>query len=304
MEQIINLKTVSDIFPFFRLKPTPLHPLVAVVDFNLVKNFIYNYTKVSTNFYCLIFKNSTRNNLKYGRKVVDFQGGSLICLSPNQILELERDSEDSDKLSGWGLFIHPDLLWGSSLSKKISDYSFFDYQTNEALHLSESEKKILSDCISNIEKELATNIDRHSQTLIISLIETMLNYCVRFYDRQFITRKIPNTDIVVKFEQLLKTYFKTGLVKNEGLPTVQYFAEKVFLSANYFSDLIKKETGKNAKEHIQFQLIEVAKKNLLDSDASVSEIAYELGFEYPQYFSRLFKLKTGMTPIEFRNSSN
>ncbi len=295
MTNIINLKTVPDIFPFFKLKSAAQHPLVAVIDFGLVKNFIDNYTKVSTNFYCLIFKNSTRNNLKYGRKVIDFQDGSLICLSPNQILELERDDEGNDNLSGWGLFIHPDLFRGSSLSKKNPDYSFFEYQTSEALHLSETEKKILTDCIFTIEKELSTNIDRHSQTLIISLIEVMLNYCVRFYDRQFITRKTSNTDIIVKFEQLLKSYLKTDLLKN-GLPTVQYFADKVFLSPNYFSDLL-------TKEHIQYQLIELAKKNLSDSDTSVSEIAYELGFEYPQYFSRLFKLKTGMTPVQFRNSA-
>ncbi|MBB6330020.1 AraC-like DNA-binding protein [Chryseobacterium sediminis] len=304
MNSIINLKSISEIYPFFKLKSSTVHPLIAVIDFSLVKNFIEDYTRVSTNFYCLIFKDTNNSNLKYGRKTVDFQDGSLICLAPNQILELEREGNDDENMSGWGLFIAPSLLNGYTLSKRIIDYSFFEYQTNEALHLSDKEKKILTDCIFNIEKELHTNIDRHSQTLIVSLLEVLLNYCTRFYDRQFITRRSSNEDVVGKFEKLLKDYFKTDLMKTSGLPSVKYFADKVFLSAKYFSDLLKKETGKNAKELIQYQLIEIAKENLLTSDVSVSEIAYDLGFEYPQYFSRLFKLKTGMTPLEFRNSVN
>ncbi|MGH1516155.1 helix-turn-helix domain-containing protein [Chryseobacterium sp. JK1] len=304
MSSVINLTSVSDIYSFFRLKSPVFHPLVAVIDFRLVKNFIEDYTRVSAGFYCLIFKDINNNNVKYGRKIVDFQDGSLICLAPNQVLEMEQEEDGNENLSGWGLFIHPDLLNGYSLSGKISSYSFFEYQANEALHLSGSEKEILSECVSNIEKELRTNIDLHSQAILVSLIEVLLNYCTRFYDRQFITRKSSNTDIVAKFERLLKDYLRSEVLKTEGLPSVQYFAGKVFLSAKYFSDLIKKETGKNAKELIQYQLIEYAKENLLTSDASVSEIAYNLGFEYPQYFSRLFKLKTGMTPLEFRNSFN
>ncbi|HEY9048818.1 MAG TPA: helix-turn-helix transcriptional regulator [Ohtaekwangia sp.] len=301
MNSITTLKTTSDLFPFFKLKSAALHPQVAIIDFSEVKRFIDEYIKISTSFYCLIFKNYNRNNVKYGRKVVDFQNGSLICLAPNQILEMEPEVEVDESLSGWGLFVHPDLFLGTSMANRIMSYSFFEYQTNEALHLSEAEKQTLSDCVARIKKELTNNIDRHSQALIVSLIEVLLNYCVRFYDRQFITRKKSNVDVVTKFELLLKDYFNDDSLKNIGLPTVQYFADKLFLSANYFSDLMKKETGKNAKEHIQYYMIELAKKYLLDSDAPVNEIAYELGFEYPQYFSRLFKSKTGMTPAEYRS---
>lgn len=202
---------------------------------------------------------------------------------------------------GWGLFFHPDLLRGTSLGMKMKDYTFFSYETSEALHLSDKEKEILYDCIQKIETELQENIDHHSQTLIVSNIELLLNYCQRYYGRQFITRKNSNRDIVAQVENVLKGYFFSDTLKMEGLPTVSDLADKVNLSPNYLSDLLKKETGMNTKDHIHHFLIEEAKNILLSSNKSVSEIAYELGFEYPQYFSKLFKQKTGNTPQEFRN---
>ncbi|HAD14019.1 MAG TPA: hypothetical protein DCF33_16465 [Saprospirales bacterium] len=202
---------------------------------------------------------------------------------------------------GCALFFHPDLIKGTSLAGKMKDYHFFSYDVTEALHLSEKEKMILFDCVQKIEQELQENIDSHSQTLIVSNIELLLNYCTRYYGRQFITRKNVNTDIVAQVEQLLQDYLRSEALKQMGLPSVKYLAEKVHLSPNYLSDLLKKETGKNAQDHIHYQLIEEAKTVLLLSNASVSEIAYDLGFEYTQYFSKLFKQKTGLTPSEYRS---
>lgn len=202
---------------------------------------------------------------------------------------------------GWGLFFHPDLLRGTSLGTKMKDYTFFSYETSEALHMSDKEKEILYDCIQKIETELRENIDNHSQTLIVSNIELLLNYCQRYYGRQFITRNNFNRDILSQVENILRKYFNSEDLKKNGLPSVSYLADKVNLSPNYLSDLLKKETGMNAKDHIHHHLIEEAKNILLGTNKSISEIAYELGFEYPQYFSKLFKQKTGNTPQEFRN---
>lgn len=202
---------------------------------------------------------------------------------------------------GWGLFFHPDLIRGTSLGNKMKEYTFFSYEVNEALHLSDKEKQTLLDCVNKLENELTENIDKHSQTLITSNIELLLNYCSRYYDRQFITRKKANTDLLVRFENSLSSYFNSHELQKKGLPSVKYFAEQLFLSPNYLSDLLKKETGKNAQDHIHYYLIEEAKNNLLNTNDSVNEIAYKLGFEYPQYFSKLFKSKTGMTAVEYRN---
>jgi AraC-like DNA-binding protein len=301
MSAFIQLQTISDLFKFFRLDQPVRHPLVAIVDFSKVSELVNEETKLSTDFYYLLFKNYNLNNLKYGRKVVDFQNGSLICMAPNQVIEMDNDIEVSEKMVGWGLFFHPDLIRATSLQDKMKDYSFFSYEMSESLHLSEKEHQILHDCVLKIEGELKENIDVHSQAIIVSTIELLLNYCTRFYGRQFITRKSSHNTVVVQVEKILTDYFKQQGISEKGLPTVKYLADHVYLSPGYLSDLLKKETGKNAQDHIHYYLIEEAKNLLLGTDRSVGEIAYALGFEYPQYFNKLFKQKTGKTPVEFRS---
>jgi AraC-like DNA-binding protein len=257
--------------------------------------------RISCYFYSIMFKNYCANNMKYGRQSYDFQEGSLVCIAPKQVVTMDAEIEKRNDMMGWGLFFHPDLLRGTSLGKKMNDYTFFSYETSEALHLSDKEKQILFDCVQKIENELQENIDTHSQTLLVSNIELLLNYCSRYYSRQFITRKSTNSNTVAQVQTLLKNYFNTEKHQEKGLPTVKYLADNVYLSASYLSDLLKKETGMNAQDHIHYYLIEEAKNILLNSNNSVSEIAYSLGFEYPQYFSKLFKQKTGQTPIEYRH---
>lgn len=299
MSKFLHLQGIADLFRFFRLEQAAYHPLVAVVDFSKVSEDISDKTLLSCDFYSLICKSYNRNNVKYGRKIVDFQDGSLICMAPNQVLELENDFEPDAVITGWGLFFHPDLIRGTSLFQKMDDYSFFGYEISEALHLSDKENQILKDGILKIEVELQENIDDHSQNIVVSQIELLLNYCSRFYSRQFITRKHSNHAVVMQIEKILSSYFRNSAEKR--LPTVKELAEQVFLSPGYLSDLLKKETGKNTQDHIHFYLIEEAKNLLSNTGKSVGEIAYALGFEYPQYFNKLFKQKTGRTPVEFRS---
>lgn len=298
MKPILHLKSISDINQFIQNKTT--HPLIAVVDFSKVDEYIEEGTRISCDFYSIMFKNYCANHLRYGRQTYDFQEGSLICIAPKQVLTMDSEIEQKEDMMGWGLFFHPDLLRGTSLGEKMSSYTFFSYETSEALHLSDKEKQILRDCVQKIENELQENIDSYSQTLIVSNIELLLSYCSRYYGRQFITRKHSNTNTITQVEKLLREYFKSNKLKESGLPTVKYLADKVNLSANYLSDLLKKETGMNTQDHIHYYLIEEAKTVLLTTDNTVSEIAYSLGFEYPQYFSKLFKQKTGKTPVEYR----
>lgn len=299
MKPILQVKTISEINNF--VKGVTKHPLVAVVDFSKVDELIEEDVKISCDFYCIMFKNYCANNMRYGRQQYDFQDGSLICIAPRQILTMDSEIDKKEDMMGWGLFFHPDLVRGTTLGSKMKEYTFFSYETAEALHLSEKEKQILYDCVLKIENELNENIDNHSQNLIVSNIELLLNYCSRYYGRQFITRKHSNRDVVSRVEQVLRAYFSSEVLKEKGLPSVTYLAGEVNLSPNYMSDLLKKETGMNAKDRIHHFLIEEAKNILLGSNKSISEIAYELGFEYPQYFSKLFKQKTGNTPQEFRN---
>ena len=298
MSQFIHLKSIADLSRL--LNESDFHPLVAVVDFSKTKDHIEEETRITTDFYSVMFKNYCKSALTYGRKAIDFDEGSLICMAPNQVITIDNEIEPRDNPMGWGLFFHPDLIRNTSLNSKMKDYSFFSYEMAEALHLSEKEKQLLYDCIVKIQSEVKENIDDYSQTIIVSNIELLLNYCNRFYGRQFITRKATNRDVLEKVETILRQYFSTETPLN-GLPTVKYLAETVHLSPGYLGDLLKKETGMNAQEHIHQVVIEHAKNTLLNTDHSVSEIAFELGFEYPQYFSRLFKQKTGITPLEFRN---
>lgn len=301
MGNIIRLESISQLNELFQ-QDSLKHPLIAIVDFSkLEKHEMVEEVKLTCGFYSVMFKSHCANRLRYGKEYYDFQEGTLICIAPNQIITIENDDRSSEDIVGWGLFFHPDLIRGTSLANKMKDYTFFSYEVNEALHLSDKEKQTLLDCVNKLENELSENIDKHSQTLISSNIELLLNYCARYYDRQFITRKKANTDLLVRFENSLSNYFNSNELQKNGLPSVKYFSELLFLSPNYLSDLLKKETGKNAQELIHYYLIEQAKNNLLNTNDNVNEIAYNLGFEYPQYFSKLFKSKTGMTPIQYRN---
>ncbi|SHJ24062.1 transcriptional regulator, AraC family [Aquimarina spongiae] len=277
----------------------PRHPAISLVQSKDVdwtldlydKNYIWD-------FYMIGFKYHDSSFL-YGRKYYDFEEGTMVFTSPGQVIKSTNPpTKGFDE--GWTLYFHPDFIQQSELGKKIKKYSFFSYASNEALHLSENEKTKISQCVNEIEQEYSQNIDTHSQTLIISNLELLLNYCNRFYDRQFYTRSNNQQDIVVKIEEFLTNYYNSEQARQNGIPTVKLCAEKVNLSQNYLSDLLKKETGKNTQEQIHFHLIEKAKNMLLNSNATVSEIAYDLGFDYPQYFGNLFKSKTGVSPNKYR----
>ncbi len=283
--------------------PKPKHPLVSVVYTKDFKSEIdFNGVKIINNLYQITLKQLGCGNLYYGKNSYDYEEGTLVFASPGQVTmfegEMPADNTDDE---GWTLAFHPDLIRKSTLSDKIDRYSFFNYDVNEALHLSEDELKTITELLDKIIKEYSQNLDKHSQNLIISNIELVLDYCTRFYDRQFYTRANLNSDIVSKFERLLKAYYQAEAVNELGLPNVQYLANELNLSSNYLSDLLKKETGKTAQEHIHHYVIDKAKNILLNSGNSISEIGYSLGFEYPQHFSNLFKSKTGMSPSEYRN---
>jgi len=299
MKELLHLQNISDLQKLFKLGKST-HPLVTVLDFSKVNDSVEEKIKITTDFYSIMFKNYCKNTLKYGRKEIDFQDGSLVCIAPNQSIETDTEVENRDDKMGWGLFFHPDLIRSTSLNEKMSTYTFFSYEVTEALHLSEKEKMILFECIQKINTELQENIDEHSQYIIVSTIELLLNYCLRFYGRQMITRNQTHKLILSQIEKILTNYF-TNNETNKKLPTVKYLANEVHLSPSYLSDLLKKETGKNAQEHIHFYIIESAKSYLKNTEKNINEIAYNLGFDYPQYFNKLFKQKTGKTPVEYRN---
>lgn len=300
MNNLIHLQSITDLHTLFNLGNS-FHPLVTVLDFSKVTENVEENSKITTDFYSIMFKNYCKNKIKYGRKAIDFQDGNLICIAPNQTIDMDNEEEEREGKMGWGLFFHPDLIRATTLNEKLKDYTFFNYEISEALHLSDKEKGVLYECVQKIQAELQENIDVYSQYIIVSTIELLLNYCSRFYGRQMITRSQNNKLIINQIESILTHYFSTNTIQEQGLPTVKYLAEKVHLSPSYLSDLLKKETGKNTQEHIHFYLIEEAKNLLLNSEKNVNEIAYNLGFEYPQYFNTLFKKKTGTTPKEFRN---
>jgi AraC-like DNA-binding protein len=302
MSTSFEINTISQAHQSVGL-PAPKHPLVSVVrtaDFRPTKDF--RGVKVVNNLYQVSLKNLGCGNLLYGKNSYDYEEGTLVFTSPGQVTIFEGEiPEDIENDKGWVLAFHPDLIRKSGLGEKINQYSFFNYEVNEALHLSEDERKTIEELLDKIVKEYSQNIDKHSQNLIISNIELLLDYCTRFYDRQFYTRTNINIDFVSKFEKLLKSYYDMDKAIELGLPNVQYLAKKLNFSANYLSDLLKKETGKTAQEHIHLFVINKAKNSLLNSGSSISEIGYALGFEYPQHFSNLFKSKTGMSPSEYRN---
>ena len=304
MKEIIKLNTISETHHFLGLEK-PKHPLISVLRLgDLIKDFKVDNVKYALNLYQISLKdNCPFTIVNYGRNSYDYQEGTMVFTAPNQVLEFKKEAvAEVDK--GWTLVFHRDLIRKSELGKKIDNYSFFAYASNEALHLSDEERKTVSEIKEKIEKEFSNNIDAHSQTLIISNLELLLNYCVRFYDRQFYTRTNLNQDIVSQFEQVLKDYYKQEKQLELGIPSVQYCGEAMNMSPKYLSDLLRKETGQSTQDHIHQFIIEKAKNRLLNSNESASEIAYGLGFEYPQYFSKIFKKKTTMSPNKFRQSLN
>lgn len=275
------------------------HPLVTIIDLSTSQPG--PVAKIHFELYGIFLKGSQCNAVKYGRNYYDYQTGTLVFVAPGQIVELEDEPDGQlHQPSGLVLFFHPDLIRGTSLGQTIKEYSFFSYHVNEALHLSEEERLFVLTCFDILQKEIKRPVDKHSKKLIADNIELFLNYCVRFYDRQFIIREQVNKGIVEKFETLLDGYFTSDRLSQEGLPSVAYCADQLAISAKYFGDLIRKETGKSPLDYIQLRLIELAKERVFDTRKTVSEIAYELGFKYPQHFSRLFKQKVGVTPNEYR----
>jgi AraC family transcriptional regulator, transcriptional activator of pobA len=295
MNHLRRFDTISEYNAFNNTET--LHPLVSVIDFSNATP--RQGSKMYFGFYTVLLKDVKCGDLHYGRHTYDYQQGTLVFLAPGQVAGMNSNGEIYQP-KGHGLVFHADFIHGTSLGRHIQDYTFFSYQSNEALHLSERERKIVLDCFSKIAYELEHAIDKHSKQLIISNIELFLNYCVRFYDRQFITRENVHRGVLEKFEQLLNNYYGSDKPQTIGLPSVAYCAGELNLSASYFGDLVKKETGKTAQEYIQSKVIDVAKERIFDHTKSVSEIAYELGFKYPQHFTRLFKQWVGKSPNEYR----
>lgn len=300
MREIIELKSVSQAMAAMGLEK-PMHPLISVFYHKDIQNGSqFSGKSIASSFYIMEFKDGKAGSFNYGRTNYDFEEGTLIFLAPGQVLKVD-DWEVDDAANGWTLIFHPDLIRKSHLGQHIKDYSFFSYEVNEALHISDKEKLVIQDLKDKIVLEYNQNMDRQSQKLIVTSLELLLDYCTRYYNRQFITRENLNSDIITRFELLMKSYYDSNKPYENGLPSVKYCGEELNLSSNYLSDLLKKETGKNTQEHIHYYVIERAKNRLLNSVDSISQIAYDLGFEYPQNFSKIFKKKTGVSPSIFRN---
>jgi len=300
MNDILRVDSISKLHELIGYEK-PKHPLITIIDLtNIPPNKTPESQAVIHGFYTIILKNAEECNVKYGRKHYDFSEGSLMFMAPEQMFIADGEPT-SPLIEGWMLCFHPDLIRASKLYEQMADYTFFSYEVNEALHLSEKEKEIITQIVKTIENEYSMNLDVYSLDLIISNLELLLNYSQRFYGRQFITRTHVNKAVVSRFEDVLKECFEPEFIENNGIPTVKYVAERLGYSANYLSDLIKKETGKNTQEHIHLYLIEKAKTMLLTTSDPIKEIAYTLGFEYPAHFSKFFKNKTGMSPKTFRN---
>jgi AraC family transcriptional regulator, transcriptional activator of pobA len=297
MEEIVKIESVDQ---YNKLRGvTTLHPLVSVIDSSKAKPMPAGTFNMG--LYAVYLKHIKCGELRYGRNYYDYQDGTLVFVAPGQIIGKQPNVTTVLEPKGWALTFHPDLIKGTPLGKTIHDYSFFSYDVNEALHLSEKEQHIVLELFAKIEYELDHPVDQHSRRLIAGNIELFLNYCIRFYDRQFITRGQVHKGLIERFEALLHDYFYSDKAGQAGLPSVAYCAEQLHLSANYFGDLVKKETGQSAHDYIQSKLMDVAKERIFDTQRSVSEIAYELGFKYPQHFTRLFKQRTGHTPQEYRS---
>lgn len=301
-----NYLKIDSVGTYFKLRSSELlHPLIGILDFNKLKSVKQNkpnYDGFSFDCYAVFLKDNKSCKLKYGGGSYDFDEGTMVFISPGQSVGFSYDKDYTPK--GYALLFHPDLLAKTHLHTKMNRYNFFSYAVKEALHLSAKERRIILSLLEKIQFELEQNLDKHSKQLLISNLELLLNYCLRFYDRQFITRELPHATTFDKFNNLLNDYFLSEQPQNLGLPTVSYFADQLHLSSNYFGDLVKKETGVSAQEYMQSALIKIAKERVTNLDKSVSEVAYELGFKYPQHFTRLFKNKVGFSPSEYRASIN
>lgn len=297
MEKILNMDSVDLYNKLYGLET--LNPLVSVVDLNKATR-VMDYNRWNYGIYALYLKMEKACDIRYGRQHYDYQEGTVVCFAPGQTAEITLTT-DRVQMNVLGILFHPDLLRGTSLGRDIKKYTFFSYEANEALHTSAEERDILMDLLKIIQMELEHGVDKHSRTLLVNHIELLLNYCMRFYERQFTTRSKVNSDVLTRFERLLDEYFEGEQAEQDGLPTVRYFADKLCLSPNYFGDMLKKETGKTPQEYIQEKVVELAKERMTDSRETVSRIAYSLGFQYPQHLCRLFKKRVGCTPNEFRS---
>lgn len=297
-----RIKTISE-FHRFRGLPKPEHPLISVIELDYMQHpSVEGGENLIFDFYTIAIKRGLKGKVKYGQQAYDFDEGIMSFMSPGQIFGTEADGSGPAKISGWILLIHPDFLWNTPLGRNIKRYEFFDYAANEALFLSDREETLINNIIGNIHEEYRANIDKFSQTIIVSQLETLLNYSERFYQRQFITRKISGHHILDQLEKILADYFNSDDLVARGLPSVHYVADMLNLSASYLSSLLKSLTGQSTQQHIHNKLIDKAKEKLSTTTLSVSEIAYELGFEHSQSFSKLFKAKTNQSPSEFRES--
>lgn len=302
MKNIVHISTISEVHQALALPP-PKHPLVSVIEIDkAVTGYDYGDHTYIYGFYQVAFKAGIKGEIIYGRNSYDFEQGSLVFSKPGQA-QSYAETEEMEGETGWVLLFHPDLIRRFDVGKNIEQYSFFSYETHEALHVSEDEKKVLQELISQIEKEYCNNIDKHTQKLIVSNIELILDYCTRFYDRQFYVRANHNLDMLAKLDNHLKDYFDQEKSLELGLPTVKYFSELMNMSSSYLSDMLKNATGRHAQQYLQDYLLERAKNQLLATDDQISQIAYGLGFEYPQHFSKLFKSKVGLSPVEYRKIS-
>lgn len=294
-QEVIKIDTVKKFNDIFGLET--MHPMVSVINLSEATRWPETLT-VNYGIYAVYLKKTKCGDLTYGLQEYDYQEGTIVCFAPGQVVTSYMNSDT--KPEGYGILFHPDFIHGTNLGKEIKKYSFFSYNSKEALHLSEEERKIIIECFGNIEKELKNKQDKHSNRIITTNIGLMLDYCLRFYDRQFETREKSNKNVIVQFEQLLDDYFESNAPVENGLPTVKYFAEKVFLSPNYFGDMISRQTGKTASEYIHGKVVDKAKEKLISTQMTMTEIAYELGFQYPQHLSRMFKKEVGCTPNEYR----
>ena len=299
MEEIYKIETIEQYNNMYGFQT--MHPLVAYVEFN-ESNSKFIPGRHTMGFYSLFLKETKGCVINYGKTKYDFDGQTIVSIAPDQVVGYESVAGVPKKAKG--ILFHPDFLHGTSLERKMKDYTFFSYASNEALHLSEDERKIIADCMAIVRKELQNPIDRHTKGLITTNIELILDYCLRFYERQFVTRQDLNLGAIAKFEKLVDEYIASGKTETEGLPTVKYFADKVFLSPNYFGDMVKAETGKTAQEYIAVRLFSYAKRQLASPELSVKEVAASLGFLYPQHFVRFFKKHSGMTPSEYRRQQS
>jgi AraC-like DNA-binding protein len=296
MDSVRRFNTISE-YNAFNNNETK-HPLVSVVE--LSKANPRSGSRMYFGFYIVFLKDVKCGDMVYGRNTYDYQEGTLVLLAPGQVAGINSNGETYQP-KGYALAFHPDLIHGTSLGRRIQEFTFFGYQSNEALHLSERERNIVLDCFSKIDYELERGVDKHSKRLIVANIELFMDYCTRFYDRQFITRDHMHQGVLARFENLLNDYFRSDKPQTIGLPAVAWCAEQLNLSANYFGDLVKKETGKTAQEYIQAKLIDMAKEKIFDGSKTINQVAYELGFKYPQHFARLFKKRVGHTPQEYRS---